>query len=135
LIVIVDNNRDVLKGYNGTIFAYGQTGSGKTHTMFGPGAVGMAADGASGADLRGIIPRAVREIYERTAEMAHECQFTIRVSFLEVYQERIYDLLIPASPALPIRENKDRGIHVPGLTEEVTHSAFILLLLFIILTD
>jgi hypothetical protein len=50
--------------------------------------------------------------------MAHECQFTIRVSFLEVYQERIYDLLIPASPALPIRENKDRGIHVPGLTEE-----------------
>ena len=76
----------LLDGYNATVLAYGQTGSGKTHTM------GMAFDLDVTAD--GIVPRAVRDIMARRAELLsgdHAC--VVKLSACEIYNEEIRDLL------------------------------------------
>jgi len=81
---LIDN---IFEGYNATIFAYGQTGAGKTHTMMG---------NLSKAEMHphvGIIPRVVREIWSRIVHASTNCEFELKVSFLEVYNEEIYDLL------------------------------------------
>jgi hypothetical protein len=102
---------DVLKGFNGTLFAFGQTGSGKTHTMFG---------GEGGA--MGIIPRTAAYIFEeinRGNLLGQE--FTVKVSFLEVYKEVIHDLLLTSARntiPLRIREGKESEVYVEGLTAE-----------------
>lgn len=75
----------VLQGYNGTIFAYGQSGSGKTYTMTGAPA---------SYKLRGIIPRSLNKIFEHV-ESCKDTEYTIRVSYLEIYKNRGYDLLDP----------------------------------------
>ena len=72
-----------LKGFNSCIFAYGQTGSGKTFTITG---------GAERYVDRGIIPRSLSYIYGKIAEDS-ETQYTIRVSYLEIYNDNGYDLL------------------------------------------
>ena len=75
---------DVLNGYNGTIFAFGQTGSGKTFTM-----MGKDTD-----ELKGLIPRIVERIFDRILKSDDEdIEFTVRVSYLEIYLEKIRDLL------------------------------------------
>jgi len=74
--------QEVLQGFNCTIFAYGQTGTGKTHTM--QGVINSEEDA-------GIVPRAVKAILEQLE--AGEAEFTIRVSFLELYNEELQDLL------------------------------------------
>lgn len=110
---------DVLKGYNSTIFAYGQTGSGKTYTMYGE-------QGAKGRpwkpdkETRGVVPRCVnamfRRIRDRDEDDATEC--TIKVSFLEIYNEQVRDLLNPKKGGLRIRENARRGVWVEGISAE-----------------
>ena len=85
-------------GYNATIFAYGQTGSGKTYTM------GSAAPGAS--ETRGIIPRAISEIFERVSRLRATHRFQLRVSFLEIYNEEIRDLLPAEGGATPKGKGK-----------------------------
>ena len=90
----------VFEGYHACLFAYGQTGSGKTHSMLGP-AGGIAGSG----HLDGIIPQVAsdvfRRIHRRQADAAavlgaaHLTEYQVRVSYLEVYQERAYDLLTP----------------------------------------
>jgi centromeric protein E len=79
-----------LRGINGTVFTYGQTGSGKTHSMLG-----------TGADP-GIIYRAVSEVFEfiaadtaRAAAAGRVAEWMVRLSYLEVYQEEVNDLLQP----------------------------------------
>jgi hypothetical protein len=102
---------DVLKGFNGTLFAFGQTGSGKTHTMFG-----------GEGDAMGIIPRTAAYIFEeinRGNLLGQE--FTVKVSFLEVYKEVIHDLLLTSARdtvPLRIREGKESEVYVEGLTAE-----------------
>lgn len=103
--------QDVLDGYNGTIFAYGQTGSGKTFTMFGP-------DEITDESLQGIVPRAAAHIFETIRSDTREIQYSIKASFLEIYKERIRDLLNPSKDNLPVRESTTKGIYVEGLTEE-----------------
>jgi len=71
------------EGYNGTIFAYGQTGSGKTFTMTG---------GAERYADRGLIPRTLSHIFGNVAKNTTH-QFTINVSYLEIYNNNGYDLL------------------------------------------
>ncbi|KNC48196.1 uncharacterized protein AMSG_04425 [Thecamonas trahens ATCC 50062] len=100
---------DVLAGYNGTVFAYGQTGSGKTHTMEGP-------DIAS-PELKGIIPRMVEDIFDAILDADAKYEFTVRVSYFEIYLERLRDLLNPAGADLAIRQDVRRGVYVEGLTE------------------
>lgn len=72
-----------LDGFNTTIFAYGQTGTGKTHTM-----EGVVDD----PELCGMIPRATKSIFESLAEL-ESAEYTVKVSFLELYNEELQDLL------------------------------------------
>lgn len=71
----------MLRGFNGTVFAYGQTGSGKTYTMEGS------------PDAPGVVPQLCVQLFaHRQAEM-HRTAFTIKASYIEIYQERLRDLL------------------------------------------
>ncbi|GAX80379.1 hypothetical protein CEUSTIGMA_g7818.t1 [Chlamydomonas eustigma] len=100
----------VLNGYNGTIFAYGQTGSGKTFTM----------DGS--VDLPGIMPRTFEYIASQVATQSVGCQYVLYLSFLEIYNEEIIDLLVKGQnkvSKLEIKESKERGIYVNGLGQHV----------------
>lgn len=99
----------VLNGYNGTILAYGQTGSGKTHTMSGQDIQDPAE--------RGIIPRMVTGFFKQIAEQPEDMEFSMKVSFVEIYNEKIKDLLDPRKNDLKIHENKQLGVHVAGMTE------------------
>lgn len=76
--------KDVLGGYNGTIFAYGQTSSGKTHTM-----EGVLGD----TQLQGIIPRIVNDIFNYIYSMDENIEFHIKISYFEIYLDKIRDLL------------------------------------------
>ncbi|EEY57553.1 kinesin-like protein [Phytophthora infestans T30-4] len=105
-----------LQGYNGTIFAYGQTGSGKTHTMMGSG------------DDHGIVPLMNGDLFARInasdAENTNSddegaVKYLVTVSFLEIYNEVIKDLLNPSDKVLKIREHPDMGIYVEQLAELV----------------
>ncbi|XP_043298842.1 kinesin-like protein KIF15 isoform X3 [Cervus elaphus] len=111
-----------MSGYNGTIFAYGQTGSGKTFTMMGP----SESDNFS-HNLRGVIPRSFEYLFsliEREKEKAGAGKsFLCKCSFIEIYNEHIYDLLDSASAGLYIREHIKKGVFVVGAVEQVVTSA------------
>ncbi|CAN0910146.1 Kinesin-like protein KIN-7O [Linum grandiflorum] len=98
-----------IRGFNGTVFAYGQTNSGKTHTMRGS------------ADELGVIPLAVHDIFNIIHEDVGR-EFLLRMSYLEIYNEDINDLLAPEHRKLQIHENLERGIYVAGLREEIVTS-------------
>ena len=106
--------RDVLDGYNGTIFAYGQTGSGKTHTMFGVR--------GGPPELRGLIPRAAQAIFDGIDKMDDVVEVTITCSFLEIYREQIRDLLCPKNIGLKVREAPSGDVYVQGLSDEFVTS-------------
>jgi len=101
---------DVLAGYNGTVFAYGQTGSGKTYTMMGAGEIGDQ-------EAKGIIPRIVEQIFHSIMSSDGSVEFTVKVSYMEIYMEKIRDLLVPTNDNLPVHEDKARGVYVKGLHE------------------
>lgn len=110
-------------GYNGTIFAYGQTGSGKTWSM----------QGADGPDLEGIIPRMNNQLFQRVdteVKKRPTIQFLITVSYFEIYNEVIFDLLDSsdrkkrsAKGGLEIKEHPVLGVYVKGLQEIVVDTA------------
>ncbi|XP_010470224.1 PREDICTED: kinesin-like protein KIN-7N [Camelina sativa] len=99
-----------VEGFNGTAFAYGQTSSGKTFTMTG-----------SETDP-GIIRRSVRDVFERI-HMISDREFLIRVSYMEIYNEEINDLLAVENQRLQIHEHLERGVFVAGLKEEIVSDA------------
>jgi len=100
----------VLEGFNGTVFAYGQTSSGKTHTMTGPS--------IDDEELKGIIPRMVSTVFDTIANSEDHLEFTVKVSYAEIYMEKIRDLLNPEKVNLKIHEDKSRGVYIADLTEE-----------------
>jgi kinesin family member 5 len=100
---------DILNGYNGTVFAYGQTGAGKSYTM-----MGSSIDDEEG---RGVIPRIVEQIFASIMTSPSTIEYTVRVSYMEIYMERIRDLLQPVNDNLPVHEEKNRGVYVKGLLE------------------
>ncbi|OJJ45567.1 hypothetical protein ASPZODRAFT_17017 [Penicilliopsis zonata CBS 506.65] len=100
---------DILNGYNGTVFAYGQTGAGKSYTM-----MGSDIDDDEG---KGIIPRIVEQIFASILVSPSNIEYTVRVSYMEIYMERIRDLLVPQNDNLPVHEEKARGVYVKGLLE------------------
>ncbi|ETW07316.1 hypothetical protein H310_01863 [Aphanomyces invadans] len=104
---------NVLDGYNGTIFAYGQTGSGKTYTMQGD---------LSGDQHRGLIPRVMDYLFQHLQRPT--TIFTCTCSYLEIYNERIYDLLDErmATEAKLLREDAVSGIFVQDLLEVQVHA-------------
>ena len=100
--------KDVLSGYNGTIFAYGQSGSGKTYTMYG--------DDIYDIENRGIIPRLINDIFDFVENADENITFQFKMSILQIYKENIYDLLTGENN-LKIKENPIKGIYVDKLTE------------------
>uniref|UniRef100_A0A8B9H813 Kinesin-like protein n=1 Tax=Astyanax mexicanus TaxID=7994 RepID=A0A8B9H813_ASTMX len=106
--------KDVLDGYNGTIFAYGQTSSGKTHTMeFFFFFQGNLHD----TDSMGIIPRIVQDIFNYIYSMDENLEFHIKVSYFEIYLDKIRDLLDVSKTNLSVHEDKNRVPYVKGCTE------------------
>ena len=67
--------------------------------------------------MKGIVPRMVKTIFELVENADENIEFTVKVSYLEIYMEKIRDLLDPIKNNLPIRENKLKGIYVDGATE------------------
>ncbi|XP_056007351.1 kinesin heavy chain-like [Ostrea edulis] len=104
---------DVLGGYNGTIFAYGQTSSGKTHTM-----EGVLGD----TKMHGIIPRIVQDIFNYIYGMEENLEFHIKVSYFEIYMDKIRDLLDISKVNLSVHEDKNRVPYVKGATERFVSS-------------
>ena len=134
---------DVVSGFSHTILAYGQTGSGKSHTMFGPESFWGQYDGISGpASLKsagglsdpclkdtsgGIVGRAVAQMFRFVAAAdAGDC-FRVLVSFFEIYNESVHDLLGDSSKSLNVRENKECGVFVESLRRVAATSSHELL--------
>ncbi|XP_023193238.1 kinesin heavy chain-like [Xiphophorus maculatus] len=105
--------KDVLGGYNGTIFAYGQTSSGKTHTMEG---------NLHDPHMMGIIPRISRDIFDHIYSMDENLEFHIKVSYFEIYLDKIRDLLDVSKTNLAVHEDKNRVPYVKGCTERFVSS-------------
>lgn len=100
--------QDVLTGYNGTLLMYGQTGSGKTFSLFGR---------LTQSNLRGLAPRAAEDLVQQCLSSDSE-ESTIQCSFLEIYRERMRDLLHPSNHSLRIKEMPQRGLMVDGLVQD-----------------
>lgn len=111
--------RRVMEGYHGTVFAYGMTGTGKTFSMQGT------------ATSPGVIPLAITDIFSYIRETPSR-EFLLRVSYLEIYNEKIHDLLsMPtasgvggAAPQeeIKLREDAKRGVYATPLKEEIVQS-------------
>ncbi|KAF8628373.1 hypothetical protein AX15_003901 [Amanita polypyramis BW_CC] len=112
---VKDIVKDVLDGYNGTVFAYGQTGSGKTFTM-------MGAD-IDSDEFKGIIPRITEQIFQSIVESDPHLEYLVKVSYMEIYLERIRDLLAPQNDNLQVHEEKSRGVYVKNLSDYYVSSA------------
>ncbi|GFO42049.1 kinesin-like protein, partial [Plakobranchus ocellatus] len=115
---------EVLTGYNCTIFAYGQTGTGKTFTMEGERCSDSTATWENDP-LSGIIPRALHQIFEDLQKQP-DIEFSVRVSFLELYNEELFDLLGSSIDPLRLRiyeDNTKKGsVIISGLEEVVVRS-------------
>nr|XP_046206556.1 centromere-associated protein E isoform X2 [Oncorhynchus gorbuscha] len=100
-----------VEGYNGTIFAYGQTSSGKTFTMMGSSLT------------PGVIPLAMEDVFQ-TIKNCPKKEFLLRVSYLEIYNETVTDLLCDnwKRKPLEIREGNNKNVYVADLTEELVTS-------------
>lgn len=106
----------VLNGFNSTLFAYGQTSSGKSFTMFGAeGDTSKFGTGKTVSPTAGIIPRAIRDIFEGTSRK----NVKVYCSFVQIYNENIYDLLRDTKRDTPLQIHEDHvsGIYVEGLSE------------------
>ncbi|KAM3499905.1 hypothetical protein MY10362_006879 [Beauveria mimosiformis] len=110
--------RRVMEGYHGTVFAYGMTGTGKTFSMQGT------------ATQPGVIPLAITDIFSYIRETPSR-EFLLRVSYLEIYNEKIHDLLsMPTGGGvggaqqeeIKLREDSKRGVYATPLKEEIVQS-------------
>uniref|UniRef100_A0A1Q3G2W0 Kinesin-like protein n=1 Tax=Culex tarsalis TaxID=7177 RepID=A0A1Q3G2W0_CULTA len=105
----------VLEGYNGTILAYGQTGTGKTYTMSG---------NPDSPQTKGIIPNTFAHIFGHIARGKENQKFLVRVSYMEIYNEEVRDLLGKEfNKSLEVKERADIGVFVKDLSGYVVHNA------------
>ncbi|KAM4033694.1 kinesin-like protein KIF19 [Anomaloglossus baeobatrachus] len=101
----------VISGYNATVFAYGPTGCGKTYTMLG-------------TDREpGIYIRTLNDLFRAIEETSDDMEYEVLMSYLEIYNEMIRDLLNPALGYLDLREDSKGVIQVAGITEVSTINA------------
>ncbi|KAM9749452.1 kinesin-like protein KIF19 isoform 2-T2 [Dama dama] len=101
----------VISGYNATVFAYGPTGCGKTHTMLGTD------------HEPGIYVRTLNDLFRAIEETSDDMEYEVSMSYLEIYNEMIRDLLNPALGYLELREDSKGVIQVAGITEVSTINA------------
>ncbi|KAH3745326.1 kinesin heavy chain [Pelomyxa schiedti] len=99
--------QSAVDGYNSTVFAYGQTGAGKSWTMFGD---------RSKEDTKGVIPRACDFLFD-VLQDNKAIKNSVCCSFLEIYREKIRDLMCPTHDNLKIRQTSDKGIYVEDAQE------------------
>ncbi|KAL3424118.1 kinesin-II 85 kDa subunit [Phlyctema vagabunda] len=107
---LLDN---AFQGYNNCIFAYGQTGSGKSYSMMGYGSEA------------GVIPKICQDMFERIGQLQQDknLRCTVEVSYLEIYNERVRDLLNPTTKGnLKVREHPSTGPYVEDLAKLVVSS-------------
>ncbi|XP_045851980.1 chromosome-associated kinesin KIF4A [Meles meles] len=107
--------KGIFKGYNATVLAYGQTGSGKTYSMGGA----YTAEQENEPTV-GVIPRVIQLLFKEIDKKS-DIEFTLKVSYLEIYNEEILDLLCPSrekASQINIREDPKEGIKIVGLTEK-----------------
>ncbi|XP_052023728.1 kinesin-like protein KIF19 [Apodemus sylvaticus] len=101
----------VISGYNATVFAYGPSGAGKTHTM-----LGMDAE-------PGIYLQTLTDLFQAIEETQDNMEYSVSMSYLEIYNEVIRDLLNPSSGFLELREDSRGSIQIAGITEVSTSNA------------
>lgn len=104
---------ELFLGFNCTILAYGQTGSGKTHTMLGD---------LESKEHGGVIPRLVGSVFRHVDEYfstSSEVDLELAVTFVEIYMDRVKDLVQPSNRNLKIREDANTGIWIEGVSETV----------------
>ncbi|XP_045913222.1 kinesin-like protein KIF9 isoform X3 [Micropterus dolomieu] len=108
-----------LDGYNGSVMCFGQTGAGKTYTMTGS---------TESYKQRGVIPRALQEVFQEV-EKRTEHAFTVHLSYLEIYNETLVDLLPslrgtqhPSPRGMVVTEEPGRGVFIRGLSLHPVHS-------------
>ncbi|XP_048408656.1 kinesin-like protein KIF19 isoform X2 [Stegostoma tigrinum] len=101
----------VISGYNATVFAYGPTGAGKTYTMLG-------------MDCKpGIYVQTLNDLFKAIDATSENMDYNVSMSYLEIYNEMIRDLLNPSSGFLDLREDSKGGIQIAGITEFSTSNA------------
>ncbi|VTJ60175.1 Hypothetical predicted protein [Marmota monax] len=101
----------VISGYNATVFAYGPSGAGKTHTM-----LGMDAE-------PGIYLQTLTDLFQAIEKTRDNMDYSVSISYLEIYNEVIRDLLNPSSGFLDLREDSKGSIQIAGITEVSTSNA------------
>jgi kinesin family protein 18/19 len=99
-----------MQGYNASVFAYGATGAGKTYTMLGS------------EQSPGIMMNSIEELFKAIEIYSAERDYKLKVSYIEVYNELIKDLLNGQSENLELREDAVKGICVAGVMEIMTTS-------------
>lgn len=104
--------KELFNGYNVTIFAYGQTGSGKTHTMMG--------DPLS-QEEKGIIPQFLEGVFYEIDQCEASVEFTVKLSYVEIYNEKIRDLIIPGKDNMKIRQDS-ASVWVEDVYEQYVNS-------------
>ncbi|CAF0784093.1 unnamed protein product [Didymodactylos carnosus] len=97
----------VLEGYNATVFAYGATGAGKTYTMLGT------------ENNPGVMYRTLHDLFVEIKQFQGKREYQVSMSYLEIYNELIRDLLVPSTSFLELREDAKGTIQVAGLSEVV----------------
>ena len=101
--------KSTMLGFHGAIFCYGQTSTGKTYTMQGS------------SSHPGLLPLAVEDVFQHV-QQHHDKQFVLRMSYLEIYNETVNDLLRPSSMNLRIFDDPQMGVLIKGLEETVVVS-------------
>ncbi|XP_022092516.1 kinesin-like protein KIF19 [Acanthaster planci] len=102
--------QSVIQGYNATVFAYGATGAGKTYTMLGTD------------NEPGIMARALNDLFDAMDARSEDSVYKVTMSYLEIYNENIRDLLNPSSGFLELREDASGNVQVAGISEVSTVS-------------
>lgn len=111
----------LFEGYNATVLAYGQTGSGKTHSM------GTSHGPEDDPEMAGIIQRTVQDLFKEIQARSDQIEVKVRVSFVELYREQLYDLLSTKSNKkeeciCDLREDPVKGVVILNLTETAVTS-------------
>jgi kinesin family protein 5 len=104
--------KNAINGYDSTIFAYGVSGSGKSYSQFGV---------LNSEQEIGLIPRCIKQLLSDLKEKSSKPEllnYYIKISFIEIYQENIRDLLSGSDDFLKIREAKSKGVYLQNLSEK-----------------
>ncbi|XP_059684383.1 kinesin-like protein KIF19 [Gavia stellata] len=96
---------DIISGYNATVFAYGPTGCGKTYTMLGT------------HSEPGICARTLGDLFQAIEDTSGDTEYEVSMSYLEIYNEMIRDLLNPSLGCLQLREDAGGTVQVAGITK------------------